>query len=462
MWIDGPLEPGLALRFTARLWCYDRLMHSCRESGSTALGRYGGHATSRAIFVALLIACASVPAAASPPVELVETIPVESTLGDPTLPAARDAWLALIRDAKHSLDFEQFYLSHWPGEPMGDVLEAIRQAARRGVKVRLLLDARMHRTYPQPADSLGMVPNITVRTIDMGRLGGGVQHSKYFLVDDRVAFLGSQNFDWRSLKHIHELGVRVADRRVVQEFRRVFEQDWKAAVDTSAADAARASRQRGTARLVRPLPFRIVQAAGDTVELWPSYSPKGHIPDSTRWDRDAIVRLLDSARREIVVQLLVYAPVDRGITDEAIDQALRRAGARGVKVKLLISDWEADGSAIGSLQSLSRAANVEARLSTVPEWSGGYIPFGRVEHCKYAVVDSLWTWLGTSNWEPSYFHTSRNIAVTMRNQPIALRARRIFETSWGAPGAAPVKADSTYAPKVHGETPPPGKIKYGG
>jgi phosphatidylserine/phosphatidylglycerophosphate/cardiolipin synthase-like enzyme len=403
------------------------------------------------------------PAAPPPAVQLVETVPVESHLGNPALPQAHEVWLDMIRGARERLDLEQFYVSTWPGEPLEDVLAAIGEAAKRGVRVRLLLDARMRATYPEPADSLGRLPGIQVRWIFMGPIAGGVQHSKYFLVDDREVFLGSQNFDWRALKHIHELGVRVRDARVTAAFREVFDLDWQAAGEQMAGrDSSAAGIKAGMSRGPRGVyPLHLVQAPGDTVDLWPSYTPKSFIPDTTRWDLDAIVRLLDAARHEAVVQLLSYSPKERNEQDEAIDAALRRAAERGVKVRLLISDWEADGPRIRTLQSLSQVPNVEARLSTVPEWSGGYIPYGRVEHCKYLVVDSLWTWVGTSNWEPGYFHGSRNLAVTTRNRPLAIQARGIFETSWVAPGAAPVRADSTYAPKAHGMAPPPGKQVYG-
>lgn len=407
------------------------------------------------------ILCSS-SAAGAPAVELVETRPVESTLGNPALPTAHDVWLEMIRGARRSLDFEQFYLSHWPGEPTGDLLDAIGEAAKRGVRVRLLLDARMYRTYPEPADSLGKVPGITVRRIDMGRIAGGIQHAKFILADDDQVFLGSQNFDWRALKHIHELGLRVRDARIAATFRGAFEWDWEAAGDQMAGRDSTGARQlAGPRRVVGPGSVNIVRAPGDTVEVRPSYSPKKFIPDSTLWDRDAVVRILDAARREIVVQLLTYAVADRGERDDAIDLALRRAAARGVKVRLLVSDWEADSPRIADLQSLSQVPNVEARLSTVPEWSGGYIPFARVEHCKYVVTDSLWTWVGTSNWEPGYFHGSRNIAVTLRSRPLALEARRVFEASWTAPEARVVRAGERYAPKTHGMTGPPGKPVFG-
>ena len=416
-------------------------------------------------------------ALAAPPVQLVETRPVESGLGNPALPEPQAVWLEMIRGARRTLDIEQFYLSTWPGEPMEKILDAIGQAAKRGVRVRLLLDARMHGTYPQPADSLGSVPGIEVRFINLGPVAGGIQHAKYFVVDGEEVFLGSQNFDWRSLKHIHELGVRVRDAGIAQTIGEAFAWDWEAAGDQMAGRDSTGARVRAGAApklrfdgprekgderaVVRAPSMCIVQAPGDTVEVWPSYSPREFIPDSTLWDRDAIVRLLDSARREVVVQLLTYSIGGHGERDSSLDLALRRAAGRGVRVRLVVSDWEPDNARIADLQSLARTPNVEARLSTVPEWSGGYIPFARVEHCKYLVVDSLWTWVGTSNWEPGYFHGSRNVAVTLRNRALALDARKVFEASWRAPGNRVVKPGEKYEPKIHGMTPPAGKSAYG-
>ena len=402
-------------------------------------------------------------ASAGPPVQLVETRPVESVLGNPALPAALETWLDLIGGARSSLDFEEFYLSTWPGEPTEEVLTALGAAAKRGVHVRLVLDARMARTYPRTADSLAKVAGFEVRLVDFGRIAGGIQHAKFFIADRATVFLGSQNFDWRALKHIHELGVLVRDARVAADFGRVFDLDWDAATPAGQTpDTTRTFAATQAPHAAATLPYRIVQAPGDTVQLWPGWSPRSFIPDTTLWDRDLIVRMLDAARHEIVVQVLTYSPADRRGRDEALDAALRRAAARGVHVKLVVSDWETGSPALKELQALARVPGVEVKLSTVPEWSGGYIPFARVEHLKYAVVDSLWAWVGTSNWEPSYFHGTRNVAVVLRNRTLAGQAREIFERSWLAPGAAPLDPDKTYPRKEHGETAPAGTQKYGG
>jgi phosphatidylserine/phosphatidylglycerophosphate/cardiolipin synthase-like enzyme len=156
-----------------------------------------------------VLALAAAPAGQAPPIQLGESRPLETALGDPSLPTAADTWLDMIRGAKTSVDLEEFYLSRKAGEALDPVLDELGRASARGVKIRLILDAGMHKTYPQPADSLGKLANFSVRTIDYHRIAGGVQHSKFMVVDDKEAWLGSQNLDWRALTHIHELGARV-------------------------------------------------------------------------------------------------------------------------------------------------------------------------------------------------------------------------------------------------------------
>lgn len=416
-----------------------------------------------ATLLAVLLASRPAVAATAPPVQLVETVPVETKLGNPALPATAAVWVEMIGGARKSLDLEEMYFGTWPGEPMGPVIDALGAAAKRGVRVRLILASSMYKTYPQPADSMATVPNVEVRLLDMKQVsGGGIQHSKYFVVDREQVFEGSQNFDWRSLEHIHEMGVRVSHPQVADLFERVFESDWQVATPLGAvAGSSAPATEPASAAALPSLPIRIVQAPGDTVAVWPSFNPKGHLPDPSLWDQDAVVRLIDSARREIAIQVYTYGSGRRSERDTTLDLALRRAAARGVRVRIVVSDWQPDNDRITDLQRLSEVPNVETRMTTVPDWSGGYIPYARVDHSKYMVVDSLWTWVATSNWEPDYFHTSRNTALTLRNRPIALQAHRSFDASWGSSTTRVVRAGETYAKKVHGETPPPGKTAYG-
>jgi phosphatidylserine/phosphatidylglycerophosphate/cardiolipin synthase-like enzyme len=93
--------------------------------------------------------------AQSPDIEIVESIPVGTILDNPEIRNAHDVWLELIGHAKQSLDIEEFYISHEPGKLLEDVLAAIYSAADRGVRVRIIVDGRMYKTYPASVDSLG-------------------------------------------------------------------------------------------------------------------------------------------------------------------------------------------------------------------------------------------------------------------------------------------------------------------
>jgi phosphatidylserine/phosphatidylglycerophosphate/cardiolipin synthase-like enzyme len=397
-------------------------------------------------------AAAPAAPAAPPPIQLGESRPLETALGDTTLPTAQAVWIEMIRGAKAQLDLEHFYLSRKVGEALDPVLDEIGRAAARGVRVRLLLDRGMYRTYPQPADSLAKLANVSLRLVDYRRLAGGVQHAKFMIVDDRDAWLGSQNLDWRALSQIHELGARVRLEPAARAIADVFETDWQASDTTKAPTPV----DRKLARW--PLAFTQDGVAG---RLWVSASPAKLVPPSIPWDRDVVVERVNAAKRELVAQVLSYGVGGRGRPDSTLHRALLAAAGRGVKVKLIVSDWVVGGGGEADLRALAATPNIEVRISQVPEWSRGYIPFARVEHCKYMVVDGEWLWLGTSNWDPSYFLSSRNLAITVQHVPLANRVRAIFETSWTAPSATPLAEGKPLAKRVHGEEPPPGATFYG-
>ncbi|MBU2471206.1 MAG: phospholipase, partial [Bacteroidetes bacterium] len=110
------------------------------------------------------------------------------------------------------------------------------------------------------------------------------------------------------------------------------------------------------------------------------------------------------------------------------------------------SDWSKRKPTINFLKSLSVVPNIEVKMSTIPEWSGGFIPFARVDHRKYLLVDGKKCWLGTSNWEKSYFYSGRNIGVVVENRKIVQKLRDIYLTSWDGPYSYLIKPEVEYTP----------------
>lgn len=366
------------------------------------------------------------------PLELVESWPLETTLDHPDIRDARHVWLELITRAKKSLDFAEFYASNQPNSSLEQIVLAIEQAAARGVKVRWLGDEKFYRTYPETMERIGKLPGAEMRRYDVGKVMGGVLHAKYFLADGE-AYLGSQNFDWRSLEHIQELGVRVREPTVVAALKDVFELDW-------------ALSKEGP----RPAPA-VTESAfpvkTDFGALTFVASPKGFLPDERLWDLPRMVQLIDSAKISVRVQVLTY----RSRSFHELEEALTRAASRGVKVELLVSNWATRRSTIGGLKSLHAPPGLTVKIMTVPQWSGGYVPFARVVHAKYLVVDGRAAWIGTSNWERDYFFKSRNVGLIVEGGPLPARLDAFFADNWNGRYVELVDPDKTYTPPKTGE-----------
>ncbi len=119
-------------------------------------------------------------------IEIVESIPVGTSLDNSDIRNTHDVWLEMIGRAQWTLDIEQFYISNEPGKLLEDVLAAIYKGADRGVKVRIIVNAT-------------------------------------------EVFMGSQNLDWRGLELIHELGLRIHESKIASGFSDICELDWQIA-----------------------------------------------------------------------------------------------------------------------------------------------------------------------------------------------------------------------------------------
>ncbi|MBI2385725.1 MAG: phospholipase [Elusimicrobia bacterium] len=373
-----------------------------------------------------------------PGFELVYSYPVETALAEPDLRLAQDAWPAMFDAAQKTIDIEQFYVTPSTGEPLEQSLQALERAAARGVRIRVLLEKKFEKNSLDGIARLKSIPGLDLRIIEWSKVNGdGIVHAKFFVVDSTQAFVGSQNFDWRALKHIHELGLRITDAGVVASVQRVFEHDWKEA-DTRVyelgfkpepppAPASRDADRSGRAYLVA--------------------SPWRKNPPGVGDSESELVRLIGEAKSELAVQLLDYNPTTYSRPKRfyaPIDNALRDAAVRGVKVKLLVSHWNTDEQSVVHLKSLSLIPGVEVKVITVPEAKEGRIPFSRTAHSKYMVADGKVAWVGTSNWAGGYLDSSRNLEIVVKDESLAARAARIHAHLWGSPYAEPLQLLKDY------------------
>ena len=100
------------------------------------------------------------------------------------------------------------------------------ERAKEGVRVRLLVEQSFMRDTGPSIERLRGVPNLEIEILPTGALTGGVLHAKYMIVDGGDVFVGSQNWDWRALEEIHEVGAEVTDTRFGRSFTAAFKEIW--------------------------------------------------------------------------------------------------------------------------------------------------------------------------------------------------------------------------------------------
>jgi phosphatidylserine/phosphatidylglycerophosphate/cardiolipin synthase-like enzyme len=374
----------------------------------------------------------------------VQTAPVETPLHSDDLRSAAAVWTELFDNAKSEIVIGQFYAVNKPGSAFEKVVAHLEAAGKRGVKIRFLLDQKgVGLSEKSTIEQLKAIPNLELRILDYSKLtGNGIIHAKYLVVDGATAYVGSQNFDWRSFEHIHETGLRITDAKVAGQVLAIFNQDWRAQALTAQGLKAPALNVKTESGEIRQSAFLLA-------------SPNQYNPAGVGDSETGLPALLADAKSEVRIQLLDYAPLSYGPKGTrpyyaVIDNAVRAAANRGVKIKLMVSNWNLEQPALVYLKSLAILPNVEIRVVTLPVASTGFIPFARVIHSKTMVIDNQVAWVGTSNWAGGYMDLSRNLEVVMRNEKMAQRLAAMQEQTWSSPYAQALDINKQYAKPAKG------------
>src|SRR5215469_9264164 len=166
---------------------------------------------------------------------LVESIPkgLEDLRGTPGVTYTEDVLVELTSRAQSSIDLTAMYwalladadsedekgftpeqLDKMGADAGRALYEALRAAAQRGVRIRILQSPGFS-GHKQESDALQAdFPNrISIHSVDMGKWygGGGIMHQKVWIFDQRHLYLGSANMDWKSITQVKEMGMVVED-----------------------------------------------------------------------------------------------------------------------------------------------------------------------------------------------------------------------------------------------------------
>jgi cardiolipin synthase A/B len=272
-------------------------------------------------------------------------------------------------------------------DPVGrQFIDALAQAAARGVQVRVLIDG-VGEWYSWP-HAVPVLRRAAVRAerflaprlLPFPRLAVNMRnHRKLLIADGQVAFLGGMNIGGREVGHARER--RMADLHfqvrgpIIAQLARAFAIDWQfAAREELAARSAAASAGSAVCRV---------------------------ITDGPDEDNDkllyVIVGALSVARHQILIMTPYFIP------QPELTSALQAAALRGVEVCLVIPqrsnlryvDW-------ASRRWLTPLLQRGVRIFLQPS------PFS---HTKLLVVDGVYAQIGSANLDPRSLRLNFEIAV---------------------------------------------------
>ena len=133
--------------------------------------------------------------------------------------AIRRVYLRGIREAQRSIAIASAYFL--PGPVF---LLALRQAAKRGVRVRVLVPARAD-VWLVTLAATSIVGRLLADGVEVYAYGGRVLHSKTAVFDERLVLVGSHNLDVLSWKFNLECDVSVEDAAFGAHAARSFDRD---------------------------------------------------------------------------------------------------------------------------------------------------------------------------------------------------------------------------------------------
>jgi putative cardiolipin synthase len=450
-----------------------------------------------------LTGCGSLPARLTPAVSEAIGVSTNTTLGRiaeryrpapdhsgfrlmPLGSFSLDTRVQLAQRAQASLDVQYYHLHD--DESGRWLLRALRDAAQRGVRVRLLLDDFYTSGQDDLLLGLAAHPNVEVRLFNpfcclraAGQLSrflaslGEIKrvnhrmHNKLFIADGAMAVVGGRNvaneYFLRNANGLNFIDVDAfAVGWVIAPLQSLFDRYWNAdavyPIETVARSALTPAELRerfdiwtGPAHTPPPAPLPASDVLGygpiaedlDSGRLgltWgPAFAFADHPdkpfdsePGSTPAETSVtynLVQVIRQAKQEVVLSSPYLVPGERGM---AVIAELR---ARGVRLTAMTNSL---GATDEPLVHVGYSAYREPMLDLgvdLYELSGSRVKRNRREnlfgaslgrlHAKLAVIDRRWLFVGSMNLDPRSESINTELGVVIDSPPLAKEMLRIID-----------------------------------
>jgi phosphatidylserine/phosphatidylglycerophosphate/cardiolipin synthase-like enzyme len=334
-----------------------------------------------------------------------------------TLPDAPEVPRSTLRDAEQRILLAGYTLTS------DRIVRALLAAHDRGATVRVLLER-------SPIDGMsrsqaGALDRLADAGVEVTLLGGprsrfAYHHAKYAVVDDQALVLTE---NWKPAgtggHSSRGWGVRTSDPEIADDLAALFGSDANG-VDATPWSAYRRGRT-----------FDSAQSA--TAEY-----PQEIEPETVRLDAARLLTAPGNAEREMVRE--IDSAEKRVVTlqptiqrESALVRASLRAAARGVEVRILLSDaWYA----VEQNREHVTALNDHAERRDLPLTARVDDPrgqYGKI-HAKGLVVDDRTAYVSSLNWNSQAGSRNREVALELQGEAVAGYFAAAFEADWKRSG----------------------------
>jgi phospholipase D3/4 len=361
---------------------------------------------------------------------LAEEAKLNLVLTNPPIAAVNTetAWLNIIENSQYSIDIASFFFNSAPRSSMEKIIRALLVAADRGVQIRILIDQSMRDNSQSTLQQL-QNKNIQITATDFQGIAGGVMHAKYMIADEKIIFVGSQNFSWKAMAENHETGIEINNAKLATSLLSIFNLDWEQSSLSPTVLPKMKVEPTQPDLITEKTPLDI----GNTV-LFPAFSPQKSLRGNVSWELPVLLHLIQNAKKEIDIDVYQYSDLSgyQGRNHwTAIDDALIAATKRGVHVNLIISEAMLNRKAgFKGLGALRDIPNLKIKISSLQPLKSKKKIYTRVDHSKFMIIDDDISWIGTGNWEKSYFYNSRDVALIIYNKNLHEQLKSTFFAFW--------------------------------
>lgn len=335
-----------------------------------------------------------------------------------------------------------FYI--WLDDASGrKIARACAAAARRGVAVKIIVDALGSRKFLRSATWRRMIeagvegveafPLTNPLTALLGSRLDLRNHRKIVVIDGKLGFTGSRNCSDMAFAAKPKFGPWIdvlmsVEGPVVRQLEAVFIQDWLIASQFRGASHSPLSWHRQPSPQPLPPPpdevclaGSLPKAEGHEITLHPdklaallphakAVTLPGEVvqvvptgPDFRPGNlSDLLATMIHSARESITITTPYYVP------DEALDSAIQATARRGVKVTIVLPERN-DSSLVQAVSDGFHEDLLRAGVS-VQLFTEGLI------HSKIVTVDGIMTLVGSANLDRRSFDLNYEISLLIADQ----------------------------------------------